>query len=96
MYLHSVTWLHKTARSENIVILTSRNQRLDFGAPTIAGFEYARPDLPEEFTEKPAEDLEHDYYRHPDALMSGSRSKNIVEPIQPGCRIDRDCSMATD
>ena len=43
-------------------------------------FEYGRPDLPEEFTEKPAEDYEHDFYRHPDALVqSGSCLKQSCD-----------------
>ena len=75
MYLHSVNWLHKGIRSENIVIFTLPGQKPDYSIPTVSGFEYARPDLPEELTEKPFENFEHDLYRHPDSLGHETRSK---------------------
>jgi hypothetical protein len=76
LYLHSVNWLHKGFRSDNIVFFTSPNQTPDYATPIVSGFEYARPDLPEELTEKPAENFSHDLYRHPDALANPtSRSK---------------------
>lgn len=76
LYLHSVNWLHKGFRSDNIVFFTSPDQTPDYATPIVSGFEYARPDLPEELTEKPAENFSHDIYRHPDALANPtSRSK---------------------
>ncbi|KAK5097621.1 hypothetical protein LTR70_000666 [Exophiala xenobiotica] len=76
MYLHSVNWLHKGIRSGNIVFFVPPGQKPDYDAPIISGLEYARPDLPEELTEKPSENFEYDLYRHPDALgRSDVRSK---------------------
>ncbi|KAK5062564.1 hypothetical protein LTR84_004637 [Exophiala bonariae] len=68
IYLHAVNWLHKGVRSENIVFFAMPGQMPDLASPTISGFEYARPDLPEELTEMPSEDFHHDIYRHPDAI----------------------------
>lgn len=76
MHLHAVNWLHKGVRSENIVFFVPRGAEPDYSAPIVSGFEYARPDLPEELTEKPPENFDHDLYRHPDALgRSDIRSK---------------------
>lgn len=68
MYLHSVNWLHKGMRSGNIVFFVLPGQKPDYNAPIISGFEYARPDLPEELTEKPSDNFGYDLYRHPDAI----------------------------
>lgn len=68
LYLHSVNWLHKGIRSENILFLVSPGASPWYGMPILSGFEYARPDLPEEQTEKPANNFQHDLYRHRDSL----------------------------
>jgi hypothetical protein len=76
MYLHSVKWLHKVLRKENIVFFVPEGQTPDYSTPIVSGFEYARPDLPEELTEIPEENFEHDMYRHSDALgRSDTRSR---------------------
>jgi hypothetical protein len=76
MYLHSVNWLHKGLRSDNIVFFAPPGRTPNYSIPNLSGFDYARPDLPEELTEKPSENFEHDIYRHPHALDgSGTRSK---------------------
>lgn len=67
MYLHSVNWLHKGFRSSNIVFFPSGTQ-LDYSAPIMAGFDYARPDLKGELTEPPPEYSENDLYRHPSTI----------------------------
>ena len=64
MYLHSVNWLHKGLRSNNIIFFTPPGKMPEYGAPIIAGFEYARPDFPEEETEPPPQHSEHDIYRY--------------------------------
>jgi serine/threonine protein kinase len=80
MYLHSVNWLHKAFRSDNIVFFNPPGQEPDYATPTVSGFEYARPDLLKEITEKPSENFEHDIYRHPEAIMgSGVRSKKSYD-----------------
>lgn len=68
LYIHSVNWLHKGIRSGNIIFLTPTDQNPNYSSPILSGFEYARPDLPEEQTEKPINDLENELYRHPEAL----------------------------
>ena len=76
MYLHSVNWLHKGFRSDNIVFFMPSRQNTDFDEPILSGFDFSRPDLPNELTEKPVSNFAHDIYRHPDALGDvGSRSK---------------------
>ena len=76
MFLHSVNWLHKGVRSRNVVFFIPSGQKPEYSKPTIAGFEYARPDLPEEETEPPVQHSEHDVYRHPALLVSnGLRSQ---------------------
>lgn len=65
MYLHSVNWLHKGFRSSNIVFFPNSDHEPDWGAPVLAGFDYARPDLVGELTEAPPVYSEHDIYRHP-------------------------------
>lgn len=67
MYLHSVNWLHKGFRSSNIVFFPS-GPVLDYAAPIMAGFDYARPDLQGELTEPPPEYSENDLYRHPSTI----------------------------
>lgn len=65
MYLHSVNWLHKGIRSNNIVFFMSPGKEPDYGEPILSGFEYARPDLTGETTEPTPSYSEHDIYRHP-------------------------------
>ena len=67
MYFHSVNWIHKGLRSDNIIFFASRSpshktpEDLDLAQPPlIAGFEYARPDFADEATEPPPEHSEHD------------------------------------
>lgn len=111
MYIHSVNWIHKGLRSDNIIFFLpqqqqqhphpdninnsgyhgddgSSDQQLDPGrrnspyldldlrhAPLISGFEYARPDMPEEETEPPPENSEWDVYRHPQQRRRAARSQ---------------------
>ena len=82
MYLHSVNWLHKGLRSDNILFFNVMSQsdresiNLDYGSPTLSGFDYARPDLPEATSEPFTHNIEHDLYRHPRMLgHASSRSR---------------------
>ncbi len=68
LFLHSVDWLHKGLRSENIIFFDPSDDSKVFNAPIIGGFEYARPDWPEEITDPPRAHEEHDVYRHPSLL----------------------------
>lgn len=71
MYLHSVNWLHKGLRSNNIIFFTPEGKTPAYDEPIIAGFEYARPDRPEEETDRPPQPSKHDIYRHP-AMLTGT------------------------
>lgn len=69
MYLHSVDWLHKGLRSNNVVIFfTLPGRSPSYNKTIIAGYEYARPDSPNELTDRLPEHPENDIYRHPALL----------------------------
>jgi len=70
--LHSVGWLHKGLRSQNIIFFPSRDGSIDFAKPYLTGFEYARPDISGEMTEVLPGNPEFDIYRHPDILSAAS------------------------
>ena len=76
MFLHAVNWLHKGISSH--AILFRSDKASDISEPILSGFDFARPDLPSEITERPAEDLEIDMYRHPDILATNSASTTSV------------------
>ena len=77
MYLHAVNWLHKSFRSNNLVFFAVTDQDVDYLEPTLCGFEYSRPDLPEELTDPLPVRPQHDSYRHPEAI--GTRSKKSYD-----------------
>ena len=80
LYLHAVDWLHKGLRSDSILFFTSPGSEPDYANPTLAGFDYARPDRPGEQTDPPPENSEHDIYRHPSSLhRATSRSKKSYD-----------------
>ncbi|CZR65627.1 uncharacterized protein PAC_15527 [Phialocephala subalpina] len=65
LYIHSVNWLHKGLRSDNIVCF-SDGLDTRFENPYLMGFEWARPDLDGQFTEPVPNEPEWGLYRHPD------------------------------
>ena len=67
--LHSVNWLHKGFRTDNVLYYQAAQgmESIDWAAPLISGFEYARPSLKDEMTELPSTSRDHNLYRHPDA-----------------------------
>lgn len=67
--LHTAEWLHKSIRSHN-VLFTSQNQRIVWSRPYLVGFEYSRPDKPDESSEKLEQSTRFNLYRHP--LSQGS------------------------
>lgn len=73
MYLHSVNWLHKSFRSNNILFFhpdTNADARQSYTSPIVSGFKYSRIDLVDESTELVPEHSENDIYRHPQTLAS--------------------------
>lgn len=81
MYLHSVNWLHKGIRSNNILFPSqsakeSINPSSLHSQPILSGFDYARPDLPDTVTERPSQNPEYELYRHPELTsLTSTRSK---------------------
>ena len=85
LYLHAVDWLHKSLRSDSILFFVPPGNEPDYSNPTLAGFDYARPDRPGEQTDPPPEDSEHDMYRHPDSLNRASlRSRKAYDVYSLG------------
>lgn len=63
---HSVNWLHKGIRSNNILILQLQcNKKWDFENPFLNGQEYARPDT-DLSSGRYVQDFEENVYRYPD------------------------------
>lgn len=84
LQLHSVGWLHKGLRSDNVWFLgpggigvgvgvgspDDCSAGLDMTQPWLVGFEYARPDGDYEMTETlTSYSWEQDLYRHPESLQ---------------------------
>ncbi len=65
--LHLADWLHKAIRSENILFFAESMASAGNTLPYLVGFEYSRPDAPDERTEEIVDEKEYVYYRHPDA-----------------------------
>jgi hypothetical protein len=72
--LHAVNWLHKGLRSSNILFFSDCGPaEITYADPYISGFDYSRPALNEDMTEKPPENAASDIYRHPRVQGSGGR-----------------------
>jgi hypothetical protein len=69
-------WYHKNLHSKNILFFTQINDGTGIAQPYLSGFDYARPDSPEEMTIKPEADEFCDRYRHPQCTHPDSR--NII------------------
>ncbi|KAF2822074.1 hypothetical protein CC86DRAFT_425642 [Ophiobolus disseminans] len=96
--LHSVGWLHKNFRSDNVLLLESQevgNSADDFelGPAFVCGFDLSRQDMPYELTERLPTQLreqsvarERDLYRHPDLSAPTQHilvDSNPVEEYEP-------------
>ena len=72
--LHAVDWLHKGLRSSNILFFSDCGpEEIDYSDPYISGFDYSRPAMNDDMTEKPPENASADIYRHPFVQASGLR-----------------------
>ncbi|KAF2687144.1 hypothetical protein K458DRAFT_186425 [Lentithecium fluviatile CBS 122367] len=72
--LHAVNWLHKGLRSSNILFFSDCGPaEITYADPYISGFDYSRPALNDDMTEKPPENAASDIYRHPRVQGSGGR-----------------------
>lgn len=75
-YLHAVNWLHKGLRSKNILFFSETDETqtapTELSSPIVSGFDFSRPDLPEEITVRHASNTFDDLYRHPEVLKDAS------------------------
>ena len=72
--LHAVNWLHKGLRSSNILFFSDCGPaEISYSDPYISGFDYSRPAMNDDLTEKPPENASSDVYRHPRVQGSGLR-----------------------
>ncbi|KAF2654502.1 hypothetical protein K491DRAFT_469746 [Lophiostoma macrostomum CBS 122681] len=72
--LHAVNWLHKGLRSVNILFFSDCGPaEIEYGGMFISGFDYSRPALNDDLTEKPPESAKEDIYRHPRVQGAGNR-----------------------
>lgn len=73
--LHAVNWLHKGLRSSNILFFCDTDSLADieYSDMYISGFDYSRPAMNDDMTEKPPESAREDVYRHPRVQGSGNR-----------------------
>ena len=71
LYLHSVDWVHKDIRSDNVLFVREPDSTFRLSKPILAGFEFSRPALPEQMTVSHHYPLDQALYRHPD-LITGA------------------------
>ncbi|KAJ2906216.1 hypothetical protein MKZ38_002641 [Zalerion maritima] len=103
LYLHSVSFLHKGLRPDNVLFFPmaggakSLLLKIDYNLPILSGFEFSRPEHNEEMTEAPSrDDLDHDFYRHPLAQASSIFHPGSAPPspqvlhLQPQGDMDRE------
>jgi hypothetical protein len=77
---HSVGWLHKSIRSENILLFPNNNQQIEYTHPYLVGFEFSRDVLDRSNTEQDGL-LKRNIYRHPDRQGSPSDEKDLDRPF---------------
>jgi hypothetical protein len=70
-YLHSVNWLHKGLRSQNILLLGAGIRGITYSQPYLTGFDFARPARRDEMTEVPEDNFQYNMYRHPSTQGHG-------------------------
>ena len=66
---HTVNWLHKALRADNIVFI-SLSRQPDLSAVFVSGFKLSRPSNIDQITEKPGFDPSKEIYRHPNTQSS--------------------------
>lgn len=74
LYLHSVNWLHKALRGENVLLFPSEEDgELDLTSPWLTSFDYVRRARFNEVTTGIPRDNHAEIYYHPDAQFDGPR-----------------------
>jgi hypothetical protein len=79
--LHAVDWLHKGLRSANILFFESQqtlsgNLEVNYANPYVSGFDYSRPAMNDDMTERPTDNPRADIYRHPHVQSTGNREES--------------------
>lgn len=76
-YLHTVSWLHKDIKSDNIIFIRQHSgetpedgkEVADISSPILSGFDCSRPDLVDEYSFRYSTMVANELYRHPDLLQ---------------------------
>lgn len=78
---HSVDWLHKGLRSENILFLQPQGAQANIYHPQVTGFELSRPSEFEGMSEQPAYNPVQDIYRHPlaQSMQGGGKFRKVYD-----------------
>lgn len=71
--LHTTGWLHKSLRSHNVLFSAVADKPL-WPRPYLVGFEFSRPDEPDQSSEKGEVSARFDIYRHPQTRGSPRES----------------------
>ncbi|KAF1850713.1 uncharacterized protein K460DRAFT_391149 [Cucurbitaria berberidis CBS 394.84] len=76
--LHTVEWIHKGFGSHNVLLLYNPGEGVRYDKPFISGFDFARPDRPNEesLSMRPSK---FDLYRHPD-IRAAKLSSDAPKP----------------
>lgn len=75
LFLHSVNWIHKALRSENVLFLFTDDQ-YDMEKPILSGFEYSRPDGGNNTSEWSNPKPEWDMYRWPSIQRAAPKERH--------------------
>lgn len=71
LYLHTVNWLHKGIRSDNVIFHFDHDDEFDPTKPVLSGFDYSRPQS--SGTTARAVDDQWNIYRWPDIQQGGEK-----------------------
>ena len=77
---HSVGWLHKSVRSENILFFREDDSHVSYASQYLVGFEFSRDENDRSTTERD-DKLERNIYRHPDRQGPPEERFNIIHDI---------------
>ncbi|OCL04809.1 hypothetical protein AOQ84DRAFT_225548 [Glonium stellatum] len=75
--LHSVNWLHKSIRSENVIFGYDSDRNISYDKPYLIGFEFSRMGNDRSTTEHD-DLLERNIYRHPDRQGPPNESQRFT------------------
>lgn len=89
LQLHTSGWLHKGIRSNNVLFLNIGDLKWESSraaGPYLAGYDYARPDHPDERTEEAPAKPELELYRHPEIQgVTSPKFRKAFDLFALGC-----------